>query len=45
VVENKELARNLYKAIEVGETIGTEFYKGIAELLAYVYKLKGKTAG
>jgi flagellar biosynthetic protein FlhB len=43
VVENKELARNLYKAIDVGETVGSEFYKGIAELLAYVYKLKGKT--
>jgi flagellar biosynthetic protein FlhB len=45
VVENKELARNLYKSIEVGETVGSEFYKGIAELLAYVYKLKGKTVG
>jgi len=45
VVENKELARNLYKAIEVGETIGSEFYKGVAELLAYVYKLKRKTIG
>jgi flagellar biosynthetic protein FlhB len=43
VVENKELARNLYKAIDVGETIGSDFYKGVAELLAYVYKLKGKT--
>jgi flagellar biosynthetic protein FlhB len=45
VVENKELARNLYKVIDIGETIGSEFYKGIAELLAYVYKLKGKTVG
>jgi len=45
VVENKELARNLYKTIEVGETIGSEFYKGVAELLAYVYKLKRKTIG
>jgi len=45
VVENKELARNLYKAIEVGESIGTDFYKGVAELLAYVYKLKRKTVG
>jgi flagellar biosynthetic protein FlhB len=43
VVENKELARNLYKTIDIGETIGTEFFKGVAELLAYVYKLKGKT--
>jgi flagellar biosynthesis protein FlhB len=43
VVENKELARNLYKTIDIGETIGSEFFKAIAELLAYVYKLKGKT--
>lgn len=43
VVENKELARNLYKIIEVGEQIPTEFFRAVAELLAYVYKLKGKT--
>lgn len=43
VVENKELARNLYKTIDVGETIGSDFFKAVAELLAYVYKLKGKT--
>lgn len=43
VVENKELARNLYKIIEVGEQIPTDFFKAVAELLAYVYKLKGKT--
>ena len=45
VVENKELARNLYKTIEIGEPIGSDFYKGVAELLAYVYKIKGKTIG
>jgi flagellar biosynthesis protein FlhB len=43
VVENKELARNLYKLIEVGEQIPSEFFRAVAELLAYVYKLKGKT--
>ena len=43
VVENKELARNLYKSIDIGETIGSEFFKAVAELLAYVYKIKGKT--
>jgi flagellar biosynthesis protein FlhB len=45
VVENKELARNLYKSIEIGGPVGSEFFKGVAELLAYVYKLKGKTVG
>jgi flagellar biosynthetic protein FlhB len=43
VVENKELARNLYRVIEVGEPVPSEFFKAVAELLAYVYKLKGKT--
>ncbi|MFH0730496.1 MAG: flagellar biosynthesis protein FlhB [Pseudomonadota bacterium] len=43
VVENKELARNLYKLLEVGEQIPSEFFRAVAELLAYVYKLKGKT--
>jgi flagellar biosynthesis protein FlhB len=43
IVENKELARNLYKLIEVGEQIPAEFFRAVAELLAYVYKLKGKT--
>lgn len=43
VVENKDLARNLYRLIEVGEQIPSEFFRAVAELLAYVYKLKGKT--
>jgi flagellar biosynthetic protein FlhB len=43
VVENKELARNLYKHLEVGEQIPSEFFRAVAELLAYVYRLKGKT--
>lgn len=43
VIENKELARNLYKLLDVGEQIPSEFFRAVAELLAYVYKLKGKT--
>ncbi|MBW2367113.1 MAG: flagellar biosynthesis protein FlhB [Deltaproteobacteria bacterium] len=43
VVENKELARNLYKTIDIGDQIGSEFFRAVAELLAYVYKIKGKT--
>ncbi len=42
IVERKPLARALYKAVEVGEEIPYEFYKAVAEILAYVYKLKGK---
>jgi flagellar biosynthetic protein FlhB len=39
VVERPELARALYGAVEVGEEIPPEFYKAVAELLAYVYRL------
>ncbi|MCP3900105.1 MAG: flagellar biosynthesis protein FlhB [Desulfobacteraceae bacterium] len=42
LVENKELARNLYKEVDIGESIPSQFFQTVAELLAYVYKLKGK---
>jgi len=41
VVENPPLARALYQ-VEVGEFIPAELYQAVAEVLAYVYKLKGK---
>ncbi|MEE9240565.1 MAG: EscU/YscU/HrcU family type III secretion system export apparatus switch protein, partial [bacterium] len=44
VVENKPLARGLYKAVQVGQVIPEEFYKTVAEVLAYVYALKNKAA-
>ncbi len=45
LVENKPLAQALYKNVEVGETIPLEFYKAVAEVLSYVYRLKGKAPG
>jgi flagellar biosynthetic protein FlhB len=42
VVENPPLARALYKAADIGEMIPEELYKAVAEVLAYVYRLKGK---
>jgi flagellar biosynthesis protein FlhB len=42
IVENKSLARSLYKTVEVGEPIPQTFFKAIAEMLAYVYNLKGR---
>ncbi len=41
VVENPPLARALYR-VEVGEFVPAELYQAVAEVLAYVYKLKGK---
>ena len=44
VVENKPLAQSLYRAVEVGEEVPMDFYQTVAEVLAYVYKVKGKVA-
>jgi len=43
VIENKKLAQNLYKLVKLGEEVPIQLYQAVAELLAYVYKLKGKT--
>jgi flagellar biosynthetic protein FlhB len=42
VIENPPLARALYAAVDVGSAISPEFYKAIAEILAYVYRLMGR---
>ncbi len=40
VLERKPLARALYKSVEIGAVIPRELFKAVAEVLAYVYKLK-----
>jgi len=42
VVENKPLARALYKACDIGEAIPPDLFQAVAEVLAFVYKLKGR---
>ena len=42
IVENKPLARALYEAVDIGGTVPQELYQAVAEVLAYVYKLKKK---
>lgn len=42
LVERKELARALYRQVEVGQEVPPQFYAAIAEILAYVYRLSGK---
>jgi len=44
LVENKPLAQSLYKLAEPGDTIPVDLYRAVAEVLAYVYRLKGKHA-
>jgi len=40
IVENKPLARALYAEVELGAFIPEELFHAVAEVLAYVYKLK-----
>jgi flagellar biosynthetic protein FlhB len=42
IVERPPLARGLYWGVEVGREIDPEFYEAVAEVLAYVYRLKPK---
>lgn len=41
IVENKPLARILFRKIEVNRFIPRELYKAVAEVLGYVYRLRG----
>ena len=40
IVENRPLARALYATVDVGGSVPPELYKAVAEVLAYVYRLK-----
>jgi flagellar biosynthetic protein FlhB len=42
IVENKPLARMLYKAVDLGKTIPSSLYHAVADILAYVYQIKRK---
>ena len=42
IVENKVLARAIYETVDIGEAIPHDLYQAVAEILAFVYSLKGK---
>jgi flagellar biosynthetic protein FlhB len=42
IVERKPLAQLLYRDVDIGKPVPTESYAAVAEVLAYVYQLKGK---
>jgi flagellar biosynthetic protein FlhB len=42
MMENKPLARALYERTEVGESVPADLFQAVAEVLAYVYRLKGR---
>ncbi len=44
IVENKPLARGLFKSAEIGDDIPIELYQAVAEVLAYVFNLRRRRA-
>jgi flagellar biosynthetic protein FlhB len=42
IVENRVLAQTLYRTVDVGKEVPPKLYRAVAEVLTYVYKLKGK---
>jgi flagellar biosynthesis protein FlhB len=44
VVENKFVARTLFKLVDIGKEIPTDLYRAVAEILALVYRARGVTA-
>ncbi|MDD3733258.1 MAG: EscU/YscU/HrcU family type III secretion system export apparatus switch protein, partial [candidate division Zixibacteria bacterium] len=45
VIEDKPLARALFKMCDIGQLVPANLYRAVAEVLAYVYRLKNKTLG
>lgn len=44
LVENQIVARELYNNVEIGQEIPEAFFRAVAEILAFVYRLKGRGA-
>lgn len=42
IIENKPLARTMFKTLKIGQTIPKELYTAVAEVLSYVYRLRRK---
>ena len=40
ILENRSLARGLFKAVKVGQEIPSALYQAAAEVLAYVFRLR-----
>ncbi len=44
VVENPPLARALYKSVEIDQTIPTEHFRAVAEIIGFVMRLRQKSS-
>ncbi len=45
LVENKPVARALYRSVKVGAQVPSNLYRAVAEILAYVYRIKAQKMG
>ncbi len=45
IIENKPLARQMYKMLEIGDEIPQDLYAAVVEILAQVYRMKNRAAG
>ena len=45
LVENKPLARALFKVVQIGDEIPEDLFKAVAQVLAYVFQLKRGNEG
>lgn len=43
VIRNVTLARSLFRSVEVGQEVPLELYQAVAEVLAAVYRMKGRS--
>jgi len=42
IIEDKPLARALFKTVEVGEQVPPALYRAVAKVLGYIYRMKNK---
>ena len=45
MVENKPIARMIYKIVKVNHEIPEKLYKAVSEIIRYVFKIKGMPLG
>jgi flagellar biosynthetic protein FlhB len=45
IVESKPLAQALYSGVEIGQEVPPQYYKAVAEIIGYVFRLQGKIKG
>ena len=43
IVEDKPLAQAIYKSVDIGDEIPEKLFQAVAQVLAYIYRLRDKT--